>query len=202
MEKERIDSQTEQVYEESKTAGSGMRMGKLLYRKKKDIEVHITPEKRFVVKVGHSDEKHRLELVVTFSHPHLSVEDIQCKMERYPHKECITAVSSLRAMVGKRVGPGLMNELRELVGNRGCTHLNNLFQEACYSLVQGQAVFGESELRRLFPGISEEQIFKIFIRFKPDLIDSCVRYADGNDYMKRLENTPLPPGAELLKPVS
>lgn len=174
--------------------------GLFVYEKKKNVKIYITPKKNLIVEVRHEDGRHELNLAVTFSQQNLNIIDVQCKMEKYPHKECIQAASALRDMIGKKVQSGLMNGLKEVIGNKGCTHLNNLFQEACYSVVQGQGALGRLELGKLFQGITNEQIYKIFLMFKPEMIDSCVAYASGADLMQTLEKTTLPPGAERLKP--
>ena len=104
-------------------------------------------------------------------------------------------------MIGKRVQPGMVSELKKSVGNLGCTHLNNLFQEACYTVAQGQSTFARAELGRVFKGISEEQIYKIFVMFKPDMINSCVCYTKDSQFMQAIERASLPKGAEHLKPI-
>jgi len=175
--------------------------GKNIYKKKKDVEIYLISKKELLVEVCHEDKRHSMKLAVIFSHPNLVINDVQCKMEIYPHKECIQAISSLRIMIGKRVQPGIMKESMKIVKNNGCTHLNNLFQEACYSVIQGQGIFARHELEKLFPGISSEQITKILMMFRPELIDSCVSFTKRSGFMQILEKTPLPPGAERLKTI-
>ena len=127
----------------------------LIYEKRKNVEIFVTPQKKYIVDVHLEDQKHEMRLLVKFSNTRLEIEKLACQIKRYPHEECIQAESALRAMIGKRVQPGMVNDLKECVGNRGCTHLNNLFQEACYTVAQGQSTFARAELGRVFKGISE-----------------------------------------------
>lgn len=188
-EKEKVFSETDPV------------KGSFVYQKKKDVKIYITPEKNLLVEVSLEDKNHELSLATTFSPHKLNIMDIKCEMKRCPHNECRLALPSLDVIIGERVRPGIAEILKKAVGSNGCTHLNNLFQEACYSVIQGQGVLGRSELEKLFEGITDDQVKKIFLMLKPDLVDSCVCLKQGNGFIENLEKTDLPPGAELLKPV-
>ena len=61
-----------------------------------------------------------------------------------------------------------------------------------------QSQLGKDQLAGMFPNITEEQIYNIFMHFKPELANSCVRYASGSRFMSILEDTPMPEGAEKL----
>jgi hypothetical protein len=82
---------------------------------------------------------------------------------------------------------------------KGCTHLVNLFHEACYNIALAQATHGKEALNQSFPGIKDEQLYKIFLWFKPDLKNSCVRYEENSELMQRIETATVPEGAESLK---
>jgi hypothetical protein len=88
------------------------------------------------------------------------------------------------------------------VVRKGCTHLINLFHEACYNLTQAQGVYGKEDLSIYFPGITEEQIFKIFFWFRPEIKNSCVRYSKGSPFMQKVEQVELPEKAEKLRVVA
>ncbi|MBE0617817.1 MAG: hypothetical protein IH608_07825, partial [Proteobacteria bacterium] len=85
---------------------------------------------------------------------------------------------------------------------QGCAHLKNLFHEASYCLTQAQNVHSEDELSGMFPGITEEQIYKIYFWFRPDIRDGCIRYSQDTPFMQRVRTTDMPPGAERLKAVA
>ena len=174
---------------------------RLIYKKRKNVEIFVTPQKKYIVDASFGDARHEMRILTKFSNTRLEIENLVCQMIRYPHEECIQAESALKVMIGNRVQPGMVNDLKKSVGNRGCTHLNNLFQEVCYTVIQGQGTFARAELGRVFKGISEEQIYKIFIMFKPDMIDSCVCYSKDSHFLQSIEKASLPKGAEHLKPI-
>ena len=177
----------------------GGKKGIRLYHKKKDVAIYLTAEKELRVEVRHHDERHQMTCAVLFSQPKLIIRDIQCAMTVYPHPDCVEALPALRVMIGKRVRRGMMRQAFKAIQNKGCTHLINLFQEACYAVVQGQGFFRRRTLESLCPDLNPDQINKVMFTLRPELIDSCVSYIPGSDYMNLLESTPFPRGAECLK---
>jgi hypothetical protein len=170
-----------------------------LYQKKKDVAIYLTSKKELRVEVCHHDERHQMTCVVLFSQPELIIQDIQCTMAVYPHPDCVQALPALQVMVGKRVRRGIMRQTVKAIQNRGCTHLINLFQEACYAVVQGQGLFRRATLESLCPHLKPDQINKVMFTLRPELIDSCVSYIPGSEYMNVLENIGFPREAECLK---
>ena len=165
---------------------------KVLYTKKKDVTIYLTPENKLLVTATHVDFRHKMELEIKFSLPHLIIEDVRSEMKRYPHEECIQARDSLRLMIGKQVKPGIMKTLKKLLGNKGCTHLTNLFQESCYSVIQGQGIARRQDLDSMVPGLSLEQTTKILIGLRPELVDSCFSYIAGGKFLRAAEQAVLP----------
>jgi hypothetical protein len=170
-----------------------------LYSKKKDVEIFLTPKKELRVEVTHKDPRHNMKCVVWFSQPDLIIRDVQATMELFPHPECVRALESLRLMIGKRMKRGIMKDVYRAVKNRGCTHLINLFQEACYSVIQGQGLFRRGVLEALYPNLNSEQIAKIMLTLRPDLIDSCISFIPGSSLLRRLEDISYPLDEEGLK---
>ena len=170
-----------------------------LYQKKKNVAIYLTAKKDLQVEVHHHDERHQMTCVVLFSQPKLIIQDIQCSMAVYPHPDCVQALPALRVMIGKRVRRGIMRQAVKAIQNRGCTHLLNLFQEACYAVVQGQGFFRRRTLENLCPDLDPDQINKVMFTLRPELIDSCVSYIPGSEYMNTLEKTAFPQEAECLK---
>ena len=173
---------------------------RFLYNRKKDTQVYFVPEKRqFRVSVEMQDHVHHLRLTMMVKHPSLKIDDIQCEMTGVPDPVCRDAQQCLDALIGKKVGSGLVKELNGDWNQHGCTHLKDLFHEACYCLTQSQDVHGKDELSQLFPGITEEQVYKIFFWFRPDIKNGCLRYTQDTPFMQRVRSTDMPEGAEKLK---
>ena len=171
-----------------------------IYSRKKNIDIYLLPSgTQFRVVAEVQDHVHHMHLTMLVDHPSLKIRDIQCEMPGVPDELCREASISLQSMVGKRAIPGLLQELDGDWVRTGCSHLKNLFYEACYNVAQAQRVQGGNELARLFPGIREEQMYKIFFWFRPEIANSCIRYADNAPFMQKIKTTELPEGAEKLK---
>lgn len=169
-----------------------MKNNKLLYTKRKDVVIFLTPEDRLLVTATHVDCRHDMEIEIEFSQPLLTIEAVRSKMNRFPHEECIEAKDFLRLMIGEHVEPGIMKTVKKRMGSKGCTHLTNLFQEVCYSVIQGQGLARRQDLERLVPGLGPEQTSKILIDLRPELIDSCFSYIRGGKFFRAVERAVLP----------
>jgi hypothetical protein len=163
-----------------------------IYRKTKTLDIDLTPESKMCVTVSHDDPRHYMSLMVVFTMPGLVIETIECTMVRFPHGECLSAESSLKEMVGMRMAPGIVKLAREKKAGRGCTHLNNLFHEACYAVVQGQGIYRRGQIEKLLPGLDSEQILKIMLMLRPQLLDSCVAFNAHSNLMHAVEKAQLP----------
>lgn len=170
---------------------------KVLYTKRKNVMICLTPENKLLVTATHVDFRHEMEMEVEFSQPSLIIEDVRSKMKLFPHEECVQARDSLRLIIGKQVKPGLMRAVKKLMGNTGCTHLTNLFQEVCYSVIQGQGIARRQDLERMVPGLSQEQTAKILIDLRPELIDSCFSFITGGKFLRAVERAVLPDNLKI-----
>ncbi len=170
-----------------------------LYRKGKDVAIYLTDTKQLCAEVRMVDPRHRMSCMVTFSQPDLMVLDVKSRMEEYPHEVCLEAESSLEVMIGKPVKPGVLQAAAKSIKDTTCTHLVDLFHEACYSVIQARGLYGRQILQELHPDLSVEQITKIALKLMPGLLDSCVAYQSGNNFVKMLENIPFPLNREDLK---
>ena len=170
-----------------------------LYKKNKTVEIYLTPENKLQTEVRHIDPRHNLKLSVLFATPTLIIEDIECEMEQIPHQECIKAKSALKSLIGQRVQPGIIKLAQRKLNGIGCAHLNNLFHEAVYSVFQGMGLYVRQVMKKLYPDISIEQMYKLVLKIRPELIDSCVCYTPQSDLMQTFENTPFPNMEEALK---
>lgn len=175
---------------------------RLLCHQRKSVRVFLLPSgKQFRVIAERQDEVHHMRLNMLVNQPSLRIMEIQCEMPGVPDALCRQAVTYFDPLIGRRVRPGLMHTLKTSPQS-GCTHLVNLFQEACYNLTLAQSVRGREEVTGMFPGITEEQLYTIFMWFRPELHNSCVRYADSSSFMERLKNAKMPPKAEKLRAIA
>jgi hypothetical protein len=92
-------------------------------------------------------------------------------------------------MIGKQVKAGIMQETKGLLRNSGCTHLINLFQEACYSVYQAQGIYRRQDLEQMLPGLSPAQMTNVLIQLRPELIDSCVAWTRESKLIMSAQDT-------------
>ena len=163
-----------------------------IYRKTKTVDIDLTPDSKLRVTVSHDDPRHDMSLKVVFTMPALVIETIECNMVRFPRGECPLAEPSLKEMVGMQMVPGIVKLAREKGPSRGCTHLNNLFHEACYAVIQGQGIYRRGQLEKLLPGLDSEQILKIMLMLRPQLLDSCVAFNAHSNLMHAVKKAQLP----------
>lgn len=141
------------------------------------------------------DSIHHLRINMVVDHPSLRIRSIKCDMVSVPDLLCRQAHNYFEELIGKRVLPGLIAKNKQ-DSAVGCTHLTNLFHDACYNLTIAQGHIMKEQLEEFFPDISEAQILKFFLMFHPGLGNSCVRYADNSPVMDVVRNSPLPQNAD------
>ena len=163
-----------------------------IYRKTKTVDIDLTPDSKLRVTVSHDDSRHDISLMVVFTVPGLVIETIECTMVRFPHGECLLVESSLKEMVGMQMAPGIIKLAKEKNSGKGCTHLNNLFHEACYAVIQGQGIYRRGKIEKLLPGLDSEQVLKIMLMLRPQLLDSCVAFNANSNLMCAVKKAQLP----------
>lgn len=173
---------------------------RILYRKKKDLTISLLPSgKHFQVEAEMDDGVHRLKLSMVVKNPSLRIEEIRCEMPGIPDPICQEAGNCLDVLLDRRVEHGLVQELNGDWALGGCTHLKNLFFEACYSLPQAQLAMAEQDLSARFEGLSEAQLYKIIFWFRPEFQNSCIRYTEKAPFMQEVVHSSVPEGAEKLR---
>ncbi len=174
---------------------------KSIYKKSKQVDIGVISDKKLRVTVSHEDLRHSMTIAIVFTIWELVIDDIHCEMMHYPHEDCLKAVSALRSMIGHKVAPGIVKTARETVSDQGCTHLNNLFQEACYAVIQGQGLFLRQRLETMLPGLDADQINKIMIMRRPELLNSCVAFTPHTSLMRSIEKARLPRREDELRSI-
>ena len=106
-----------------------------------DIEAHLIDTKAYTV---HSDFRslpagapfHSMTLRVTVDDI-LTIHAIEACIDAAPHRICPAVVPRLQCLVGLQIGSGFNTELRRrLSGERGCTHLVELFSPLATTAIQ------------------------------------------------------------------
>lgn len=172
---------------------------KLLTNRKQDISVYLLPDgKQFQVEAKMQDEIHHMLVRMTVdNHPLLKIRQIEFEMPGVPDPICTEAVKLADALVGQNAMSGLNYGSKD-EKNKTCFLLKNLFRTACTVLLLGVSYVSEEELNAMFPGITEEQRFKIYTLIRPDMKNSCLRYADDSPFMQRVNEATWVEGVDKL----
>lgn len=175
---------------------------RLLCSRKKNVDVFLMPSgKQFRVVAQMADGTHDMRLNMIVNQPSLRIKTIDCKMTKVPDTLCRSGQAFFEPIIGRRVAAGLLSELKQRAPE-GCTHLMNLFHDACYTLALAQSELGRQELMAMFPGLSEAQLYNFFLWFRPEMLNSCVRYAEDSRFMDMLAQVKMPEGADMLRAIA
>jgi len=165
---------------------------RLLCTRRKNVDVFLMPLSRQLRVVAEmEDSVHHIRIDMIVKQTSLRITAITCDMSSIPDQICRQARDCFDHLIGRRVAPGLTRLIKQKAP-AGCTHLANLFHDACYNLTMAQGVITEEKLNAMYPGISEAQIYNIFMMFRPELRNSCIRYADTSPFMKIVDSASLP----------
>ena len=163
-----------------------------LCTRRKNVDIFLLPLTRQLhVAAEMEDNVHHLHIDMFVKQPSLRITAISCNMSSVPDPICQQAYDCFDHLIGQRVVPGLARRIKQKAF-AGCTHLSNLFHDACYNLILAQSVVTEEKLLAKYPGISEAQIYKIFMKFRPELRNSCIRYANTSPFMEIVDSASLP----------
>jgi hypothetical protein len=177
---------------EKKLSSESTETERRLCRRRKSVEIFLRPLSRQLRVVAEmEDSVHHMRIDMIVRQTSLRIIAITCEMRTIPDPLCLGACGCFNHLIGKRVAPGLSRLIRQNV-SAGCTHLANLFHDACYNLTMAQGVVTEEKLSALYPSISNAQIYKAFMMFRPELRNSCIRYADSSPFMEIVDGASLP----------
>jgi|GEM_PF-833009 len=163
-----------------------------LCTRRKHVDIFLMPLSRELRVVAEmQDSVHHMRIDMTVRQASMRITAITCDMSSIPDQICRQASNCLDHLIGQHVAPGLSRLIRQKAPV-ACTHLVNLFHDACYNLTMAQGVATEERLKALYPDISEAQIYNIFMMFRPELRNSCIRYADSSPFMEIVDRASLP----------
>ena len=168
-----------------------------LCTRNKKIDVYFLPSgTKIQAEAEMQDGVHHMKINMILGYPLLKIEQIQCEMPGVPDSLCQDARSYFEPLIGKRMVSGF----KKILGNNGsskdCMLLRDLFDDVCTTVNQGIVVLGKQFLRGQFPGIQEEQIYKIWLALRPDIGNSCLRYIDDSPFMQKVAETEWPEGSK------
>ncbi|PPR78753.1 MAG: hypothetical protein CFH01_00812 [Alphaproteobacteria bacterium MarineAlpha2_Bin1] len=111
-----------------------------------DIEAKIIDKKPFITITNYDFNReankpiHEMILTVTINKD-FNITDVEALMRTPAHYSCHPASEKYRDLIGIRIGPGWIREVKEKIPmNRGCTHLTEMLQQIGTTAFQG--VFG------------------------------------------------------------
>jgi hypothetical protein len=167
---------------------------RLLCSRKKNVDVFLLPSGNQYRVIAHmEDGTHEMRLIMVVNRPWLRIKTIDCEMRKVPDTLCRSARKLFDSFIGQRIAAGFLSKLKHMA------HLINLFHDACSTLKLAQGEMGKEELNARFPGLTEDQLYKFFLWFEPEIRNSCVRYVDDSPYMEMLSKVEMPKGAAELR---
>jgi hypothetical protein len=102
-------------------------------------------------------------------------------------------------MVGMQMEPGIFKRMKKIEAGRGCSHLNDLFHEACYAVIQGMGIYRRRQIEKLLPDFDPVQRLKVMLMVRPEWLDACVVFNADSRLMCSVEKARLPLEADALK---
>ena len=168
---------------------------RLLCSRRKNVDIFLLPLTRQLhVAAEMEDSVHHMRIDMIVKQTSLRITAITCDMTSVPDPICRQARNCFNDLIGQCcITPGLTRGIRQKAP-AGCTHLANLFHDACYNIIMAQGVVTKETLNTHYPDISEAQVYNIFMMFRPELRNSCIRYADKSPFMKIVNSASLPEG--------
>lgn len=174
-------------------------MERLLCNRKRNEDIFLLPcGKQLRVVAEMEDSIHHMRIDMVVNQPSLRINMIDCEMVAIPDTLCRNAQDFLAPLVGRRIIPGFMGELKQMA-HKCCTHLLNLFHDACYDLTMAQGVLCKEQLDAMFPSLTEAQIYNFFLWFRPELRNSCILYAEKSSFMQAVSKVKMPIGMRKLR---
>jgi len=118
--------------------------------------------------------------------PDLEIIDVEARMKRFPHLECIQAQGLIQKGVGVRVGSGLHKIIQGLMGGpHGCAELTEGVLECCNAVILH---FTVPQIQAIEKGSEEERKkgFQTMLKYNPRLVRSCIAFAEDSPIMEGL----------------
>jgi hypothetical protein len=150
-----------------------------------DVEATIEDSKTYAFEnhwrgtVVPGDPVHLMRLRLTVDE-HMTIRAAEAETLKSPYAICGDAAPGVAALVGLRIGPGWMRQVKARYGGaKGCTHILELLYPVATTAYQ--TIFPWKERERRLAGEDEATA----IRQGPPL-DSCWAFSTGRDVVRRL----------------
>lgn len=144
-----------------------------------DIEAHLKDVRTFSVesdyrnRIEAGEPIHEMSLRVTLDVTFV-IHDLIAVSDHVPAEPCTRVPEGMRSLIGLRIAPGWMKQVRERVGGvQGCTHLIELLRP-----------IGTTAYQTMFREVGEHQRNQARIT-KPGVIDSCISWAADGEKVKK-----------------
>ena len=142
-----------------------------------DIEAHLTDVKSYEIesywrgKLAPGKPVHDMLVRLTIDDD-LCIQAIETASDATPYEPCSKVAENFQAMVGLRIAPGWVRQIKTRVGGvKGCTHLRELM-----------SVLATVAFQTIFP-LREKELVAEGHR-KPPMLDSCRAWASTSPVVK------------------
>jgi hypothetical protein len=124
---------------------------------------------------------------ITAQLPDLEINAVKGEIRRTYRKECLDSTEFLQKVIGVRIGPGMLEIIKGLLGeNTGCKELIFMVQECC----QGVILSLTKDILLKAPEDEEgkTEFFSKMVRNNIRLYNRCAAFAPGSRLVEGLEH--------------
>jgi hypothetical protein len=119
--------------------------------------------------------------------PDLEITAVKGKVRRTYRKECLDSTEFLQKVIGVRIGPGMLEIIKGLLGeNTDCQELIFMVQECCHAVILSLT----KDILLKAPEDQEGKIkfFSEMVRSNIRLYNRCAAFAPGSRLVEGLEH--------------
>jgi len=156
---------------------------------RRDIHISARFEDETIIISGTlKDSYHEMTAEIKFSFPALEILDINAKLVKYPHHECVDAERFYEKLKGVRVSRNFYAKIMEQTGgSMGCVHVNNLIYEMGMSAVQARFARFDELAPPEFENLPKPEKIKLYLEWMPGLKNGCTAWGEDSPMVREAE---------------
>lgn len=119
--------------------------------------------------------------------PDLEITSARSEVLRSHQEECLEPTESLEKMVGVRIGPGMLEIIKGLMGKTAvCSQLTFMVEECCHGVILSLTKDVLSAAPKDKEGVKD--FFRNMVKGNTRLYNRCAAFAPGSPLVEGIEN--------------
>lgn len=119
--------------------------------------------------------------------PDLEITSARSEVLRSHQEECLKPAESLEKMVGVRIGPGMLEIIKGLMGKTAvCSQLTFMVEECCHGVILSLTKDVLSAAPKDKEGVKD--FFRNMVKGNTRLYNRCAAFAPGSPLVEGIEN--------------